>query len=128
MNYFAFPFFIRTFAPQQQTTNKKTMKRHIMLSAFCLCCVATQAQKALRYTTEFYAYKHFSHFVAPGTRMVAYAGREHAKTPVVVFRTGKGYVVTAGNLTDEAVTCNVQLEGKYLNMNLPAHSFSTWGF
>lgn len=84
------------------------------------------ADRSVRYTPEFYAYKHFSHFVAPGTRMVAYAGREHAKTPVVVFRTGKGYVVTAGNLTDQAVTCNVQLEGKYLNMNLPAHSFSTW--
>ena len=84
------------------------------------------ADRSVRYTPEFYAYKHFSHFVAPGTRMVAYAGREHAKTPVVVFRTGKGYVVTAGNLTDQAVTCNVQLVGKYLNMNLPAHSFSTW--
>ena len=84
------------------------------------------ADRSVRYTPEFYAYKHFSHFVAPGTRMVAYAGREHEHTPVLVFRRAGGYVVTAGNFTGESVTCNVKLADKYLNMTLQPHSFNSF--
>ena len=84
------------------------------------------ADRSVRYTPEFYAYKHFSHFVAPGTRMVAYAAREHEHTSVLVFRRAGGYVVTAGNFTGESVTCNVKLADKYLNMTLLPHSFNSF--
>ena len=81
----------------------------------------------LRYTPEYFAYKHFSHFVVPGTRMVAYAGRNHSQTPLVVFRTEAGkYIVTAGNFTDTEQRVSVQLAGKYLNVKLSAHSFNTF--
>ncbi len=79
-----------------------------------------------RYTAEFYAYKHFSHFVAKGTETVGYSGRQHSKTPVTVFRSGKSYIVTAGNFTDKQEVVTVEINSKYLNMSLPAHSFNTF--
>ena len=82
--------------------------------------------RTYRYTAEYYAYKHFCHFVTKGTRMVGYSGRQHASTPIVVFEDENGYIITAGNLTDEAKEVHVKLAGKYLNMLLPPHSFNTF--
>lgn len=86
-----------------------------------------------RYTAEFFAYKHFSHFIAPGDEMVAYAGRNYSKTPVVVYKKKSkgaksvpGYVVVAGNFTDKPAQCNVHLHGKYLNIEAKPHSFNTY--
>lgn len=79
-----------------------------------------------RYTAEYYAYKHFSHFVAPGTEMVGYGGRDNSKVPVVAFRNGGRYIVTAGNFTDESRTLTVAVAGKYLNATLQPHSFNTY--
>jgi len=83
-----------------------------------------------RYTAEYYAYKHFSHFIAPGSQMVAYAGRAYDNTPVVVFRTADGYVVTAGNFTDTKASLSVKLslngKTKYLNIVSQPHSFNTY--
>ena len=58
--------------------------------------------------------------------MVAYSGRENSRVPVVVFKNDNRYVVTAGNMTDEALKVSVKLGKKYLNMTLPAHSFNTF--
>lgn len=82
--------------------------------------------RKMRYTPEYYAYKHFSHFVSPGTMMVGYAGREYSSTPVVVFKTSKGYIVTAGNFTDSEVNVNVKIGKKYLNVKAAGHSFNTY--
>ena len=80
-----------------------------------------------RYTAEFFAYKHFSHFVQAGTEMLAYAGREHSQTPVVVFRDKAGqYIVTAGNFTDKPSLLSVKIGKKFLNLNTAAHSFNTY--
>ena len=80
-----------------------------------------------RYTAEYFAYKHFSHFIAPGTQMVGYAGRDYSRTPIVVFRTNEGgYIVTAGNFTDQPHTANVKLGKKYLNIQTAPHSFNTY--
>ena len=81
----------------------------------------------IRYTAEYFAYKHFSHFVTPGTQMIAYAGRNYSHTPIVVFRTPKGeYVVTAGNFTDKEYVANVKIEKKFLNISIAPHSFNTF--
>lgn len=80
----------------------------------------------VRYTPEYFAYKHFSHFVGNGSEMIGYAGREYSKTPVNVFRDGKSYIVTAGNFTDKATTLSVKIDSKYLNINLAPHSFNTY--
>ncbi len=82
--------------------------------------------RKMRYTAEYYAYKHFSHFIEKGTEMVGYAGRELSKTPVTVFRNGKSYIVTAGNFTDETSTVSVQINKKYLNIQTQPHSFNTY--
>lgn len=83
--------------------------------------------RKMRYTAEYYAYKHFSHFVAAGTEMVAYAGREYSKTPVVIFRDKDGkYIVTAGNFTDNNAAMSVKVNKKYLNINVQPHSFNTY--
>ena len=81
-----------------------------------------------RYTPEFYAVKHFSNLVTPGSRMQGYVPREQTGgMPVIVFqRPDKKYVVIAGNQTDEQRTVTVRLGKKYLNMSMPAHSFHSY--
>ncbi len=81
-----------------------------------------------RYTPEYYAVKHFSNLVAPGSRVMGYAGREQTDgIPVIVFlRPDKKYVVIAGNQTDHERKTTVRLGSKYLNMTLQPHSFHTY--
>jgi len=80
-----------------------------------------------RYTAEYYAYKHFSHFIEPGSQMIGYAGREYKDTPVVVYRLNDGRkLITAANFTDIPHRCCVKLGKRYLNMTLKAHSFNTY--
>ena len=81
--------------------------------------------RQMRLTAEYFAYKHFSHFITPGTEMVGYAGRDFSQTPVVVFHNDGGYIVTGGNFTSSPVSLNVSIRGKYLNLTMPAHSFNT---
>lgn len=83
--------------------------------------------RKMRYTAEYYAYKHFSHFVTKGTEMIAYAGRDYSKTPVVAFRDKTGrYIVTAGNFTDKEASVSIKIDKKYLNVKTKAHSFNTY--
>ncbi len=86
------------------------------------------ANQSVRFTPEFYAVKHFSHLVVPGSRMQGYVSREKTDgVPVIVFqRPDKRYVVIAGNQTDGPRTATVLLGKKYLNMTLQAHSFNTY--
>lgn len=84
--------------------------------------------RSFSYRPEFYAVKHFSHFVEPGSRVLAYTSREQTGgTPVIVFcrPDGKRVVVTA-NQTDEPRTIHVQLGQKSLSAKLQAHSFHTF--
>lgn len=83
--------------------------------------------RKMRYTPEYYAYKHFSHFVDPGSRMIGYNGRDYQSSPVVVFKTPKGqFVITAGNFTDEVVRQTIKIGERYVNMNITPHSFNTF--
>lgn len=84
--------------------------------------------RSFSYRPEFYAVKHFSQFVEPGSRVLAYTSREQTGgTPVIVFcrPDGKRVVVTA-NQTDEPRTIHVQLGQKSLSAKLQAHSFHTF--
>ena len=84
--------------------------------------------RKLRYTAEYYAYKHFSHFIEKGTEMIAYSGRADKTVPVVVFRKDKQIIVTAGNFNDTGKSFSVKVKGKYLNIDLQPHSFNTYQF
>lgn len=78
-------------------------------------------------TPEYYAVRHYSQFVASGSHVVAYKPSEAEKTPVMVVQTPqKKYVVIAGNFGDEAKAVSVKLGSRYLNAELPAHSFNTF--
>ena len=86
------------------------------------------ANLSYRYTPEFYAVKHFSNLVPPGSKMQGYVPREQTGgMPVIVFqRPDNKYVVIIGNQTNEQRTATVKLGKKYLNMTLPAHSFNSY--
>lgn len=79
-----------------------------------------------RYTPEYYAYKHFSHFIAPGAEMIGYAGREYSQTPVVVYRHDQRFLVFAGNFTDTETHLSVKIKNKFLNIAAQPHSFNTY--
>ena len=81
-----------------------------------------------RYTPEYYAVKHFSNVVAPGSRMVAYKEpAANGGVPVIVFVTPKNKrIVIAGNFSDDEKTLTVQLGKRYLNTTLKPHSFNTF--
>lgn len=81
--------------------------------------------RKMRYTAEYYAYKHFSHFITKGVKMVAYSGRGNSDVPVLVFQQGKDYIITAGNFTDSTQLITVKIQQKNLNLQLQAHSFTT---
>ena len=81
-----------------------------------------------RYTPEFYAVKHFSNLVTPGSRMQGYVPREQTKgMPVIVFqRPDNKYVVIAGSQTNEQRTATVKIGKKFLNMTLQPPSMHTY--
>ena len=81
-----------------------------------------------RYTPEYYAVKHFSNLVTPGSRMQGYVPREQTQgMPLIVFqRPDKRYVVIIGNQSDAQRTATVRLGKKYLNMTLQPHSFHSY--
>lgn len=83
--------------------------------------------KTATYTPEYYATKHFSHFIGAGTTIVAYQAGPDNKLPVLVAATAPGkYVVLAGNFGEASQPVAVQLGGRYLTATLPAHSFNTF--
>lgn len=83
--------------------------------------------RKFRYTAEYYAVKHFTHYIAPGSQMIGYYPQTNEeKTPIVVYLTpAKKYVIVAGNFNDEAKEIFVKLENRYLRLQLQAHSFNT---
>lgn len=91
---------------------------------------------SFRYTPEYFAYKHFSHFLTPGTKMVAYnnKGRERFgnmqrsnEIYLLMFVTPEGkHIVTAGNFSDKAKAISVAIGKKFLNASIPVHSFNTF--
>lgn len=83
--------------------------------------------RVFRYTAEYYAVKHFTHHVAPGSKMMGYAPKNNGNTSVIVYKTPENkYVVIAGNFNNKEKTVTVRLGRKYLNAAMPAHSFNTF--
>ena len=79
-----------------------------------------------RYTPEYYAYKHFSHFVEPGSTLLAFYPIKDGLQSIVFQRPDGKRVVICGNTNNEAKPLSIQLGKKYLNINLTAHSFNTY--
>lgn len=83
--------------------------------------------RKFRYTPEYYAVKHFSHYIIPGSKMVGYYPKNQERdTPVVVYLTpAKKYIVVAGNFDNEPRHLTLKLKDRYLTIQLQAHSFNT---
>ena len=86
-----------------------------------------------RFTQEYYAFMHFSHFIAEGTRLLGYnkqgKGERQRNKDVytLLFKTKEGkYIATAANFADEDSPCSIQMGKKFLNVILPAHSLNTF--
>lgn len=83
--------------------------------------------KTATLTPEYYAAKHYSHFLSPGTRILAYKGEQTDKMPILVTQTPQGtYVVVSGNFSDKQQTMTVKLANNYLNATLQPHSMNTF--
>lgn len=86
-----------------------------------------------RLTQEYYAFMHFSHFIAEGTRLLAYnkqgkGERQRSKDLyIALFQTKEGkHIVTAANFGDEPRQVSVSMGKRYLNVTLSAHSLNTF--
>ena len=83
--------------------------------------------RAATFTPEYYAVKHYSKYVAPGSHILVYQAKNENNTPVLVARTPQNkYVVIAGNFNEEAKELTLKLDNRYLNITLQPHSFNTF--
>ncbi len=84
-------------------------------------------KRTFTYTPEYYAVKHYAHFISPGAEIVAYKPEGEDKLPVLVVKTPEQkWVVIAGNFKDEAQAFTLQIGKRYLNVTLAAHSMNTF--
>lgn len=83
--------------------------------------------RTYEYVPEWFAYRHYSHFIQNGAKIIGFQPTGAEKTPVLVAVTPeKKYVVVAGNLGDEERNVSVQVGDKYLNVSLAPHSFNSY--
>lgn len=83
--------------------------------------------RTYEYTPEWYAYRHYSHFIKEGANIIGYRATGDEKTPVLVALDTNGkHIVIAGNLSNEQKTVSVEIGDKYLNFDLSPHSFNSF--
>ncbi|SDP44022.1 glucosylceramidase [Mucilaginibacter sp. OK268] len=88
--------------------------------------VDSQNQTAA-YTPEYYAVKHYSRYITPGSRLLSFKEAGNDKKPVLVFQTPEGkYVIVAGNFKDTAQRLRIKIGSKVLDVSLDAHSLNTF--
>ena len=84
------------------------------------------ANRTYRYTPEYYAYKHFSHFVEPGSTLLAFYPIKDGLQAIVFQRPDGKRVVICGNTNNEARKLSIPVGKRYLTATLAAHSFNTF--
>ncbi|MBR3453806.1 MAG: beta-glycosidase [Bacteroidaceae bacterium] len=84
--------------------------------------------RTYRYTAEYYAVKHFSHFIVPGSKVLAFhPWQQTTGTQSIVFERPDGKrVVVCGNTNDSSTPVSIPLGKCYLNATLQPHSFNTF--
>jgi O-Glycosyl hydrolase len=83
--------------------------------------------KTATYTPEYYAVKHYSHYVIPGSRLLGYKESAADKKAILIFLTPQNkYVVIAGNFNNGSQRLTLKLGERYLDVTLAAHSFNTF--
>ena len=86
--------------------------------------------RTAEYTPEYYAFKHYSHFIAPGSDILqGYSTGTSTDAQVLAARTlGGAIVIVAGNPADSPREITMNVDGKYLYTTLPANSFNSFVF
>ncbi len=76
------------------------------------------------YTPEFYAYKHYSHFIGDGTKIL----HKSSGQPLVLAaeRPDGTIVVVVGNENNKERTLTFSVDDKYMSVRVPANSFNTF--
>ncbi|MCE4566624.1 beta-glycosidase [Maribellus sp. CM-23] len=83
--------------------------------------------KTTTYTPEYFAVKHYTHYLAPDSKVVAFKNGKEDKLPVMVVKNPEGqYVVFTGNFSDENKEVTVKLGKQFLNVSLRPHSLNTF--
>lgn len=84
--------------------------------------------RTYRYTAEYYAVKHFSNQVPPGSRVLVYSSKDETQGfPLIAFVRPDGKrVIIVGNLTSQPRTVSISLGRRCLTQDLPPHSFHTF--
>ncbi|PTN09484.1 beta-glycosidase [Mangrovibacterium marinum] len=83
--------------------------------------------KTATYTPEYFAVKHYTRYLAPGSKIMAFKGGKEDKFPVMIVKNPQGqYLVFAGNFNDENKALTVQIGERFLNVTLAAHSLNTF--
>lgn len=79
------------------------------------------------FTPEYYAVKHYSHYILPDSKIVSYKAGENDKTPILVVMTPQQKrVITVGNFNHEVKEITLKLGKRYLNATLQPHSLNTF--
>ena len=84
------------------------------------------ANRTYRYTPEYYAVKHFSHFVETGSQLLAFYPMNEGLQAIVFQRPDGKRVIISGNTNNESKPLSIRLGKRYLNVTLAAHSFNTF--
>jgi len=76
------------------------------------------------YTPEFYAYKHYSHFIGDGTKIL----RKSSGQPLVLAaqQPDGTIVVVVGNESGAERTLTFSVDDKYMSVRVPANSYNTF--
>lgn len=84
--------------------------------------------RKIRYTPEYYAVKHFTNLIVPGSRMVGYSPRSEGRNVMAIayLAPDGARVIVAGNFEDEEYPVTVKVGDKYLNQSLEPHSFNSY--
>lgn len=84
------------------------------------------ATRTAYYTPEYYAFKHYSHFVEPGSVLLEGSSTDN-DAMVLAFRTpDDAIVIVAGNPTGAQRTITMDVNGKYLSATLAPNSFNSF--
>ena len=75
------------------------------------------------YTAEYYAFKHYSHLIPPGSKILA---TDESNLVLSALTPDGAIVIVAGNTSTTQKTLTMDVDGTYLTATLPANSFTSY--
>ena len=83
--------------------------------------------RTVTYSPEYYAAKHFCHYLTSGSKILAYKQDKDDKLPIMIASDVQGkYIIIAGNFNGESKNITIKLGDRYLGATLQPHSLNTF--